>query len=135
MARFFLKDYIIFENSEDVVATSWQVSRNAIFTDIIEHVDLKFNDPLTWECQLFDDIRNEYIDDTDPLYVRCKIFTENGKYPFVKILPYNGRILFESDWFLAKEYDPRHGRFKVTHKGIVVGEIQRTKDNKLVQVW
>ena len=116
MALFYLKDFVTYNSVNDLVAASWQIATDENFEHIVDETIFDTDNVLTWRSEspyLYGKGENGH---DIPLYVRVKLYTNNGKETF------------ESDWFIAKEIPHKNNVETLTYKGKDVAKIKLNND-------
>lgn len=116
MAQFYLRDFVSYNNVSDVVATTWQISLDPEFKKVVDDTVFDTENILSWRSELKIFGERSSLGYDIPLYVRVKIYTNNGSETF------------ESDWFTAKEKPHKDNEEVLTRKGIPIARIKINGD-------
>ena len=116
MARFYLEDFINYNNVRDIVAVTWQVAMDEEFKTIIDETIFDRENILEWTSSLNKLGTNLPVNENDDVYVRVKYYTNNG-----------GKIT-ESDWYMAEEIPNNNNEVTLTYKGKDVAVLKINDD-------
>lgn len=124
MAIFRITDFSIYNSFTNVTAVSWEVSLTNDFSTLI---DSTYKDELSvdgWFSKLPKPNNNGYYGNDVKLYVRCKIYVDNGAQSY-----------HESEWFNITINDVFNRSAKLRKGKKVVGEITYNETGTIEILW
>ena len=120
MAVFYLEDFDIVNSFINPTHIDWELATDENFTNIIDSVYKDTESLNGWFTKMPKPDGGTY-DGTTVLYIRCRIYVDNGQQSYYK-----------SDWYTKTLFETYTRNIKIRYKGKVISEITYDENGNIV---